>query len=123
MTILEGSSTEHGVIEQPRAIAAERSRVLVVLDSLHTHDHVLAELRACAPPVRPPSYLVVLDTIIEDMPEVFSTDRPWGKGNNPKTAVEASLSECDRFVVDRHLEARLLLSVAPSGYLRCTRQP
>ena len=94
MTLLEGSSTDPRVVAAVHEIAAERPRVLVVLDSLHTHDHVLAELEAYAPLVGPPSYLIALDTIIEDMPGDFSANRPWGPGNNPKTAVRAFLRSC-----------------------------
>lgn len=119
--VLDGSSTDTAIVEAVRRRAATRPRVLVVLDSLHTHDHVLGELRAYAPLVRPPSYLVVLDTIIEDMAADFSADRPWGPGDNPKTAIAAFLAETDRFEVDRELEAKLLISVAPGGYLRCVK--
>jgi cephalosporin hydroxylase len=121
MTLLEGSSTDPRIVASVRDLAHGRSRVLVVLDSLHTHDHVLAELEAYAPLVQPPSYVVVLDTIIEDMPEDFSKDRPWGPGNNPRTAVREFLRGCDRFVVDEYVEAKLLISVAPGGYLRCVK--
>ena len=94
---------------------------MVVLDSLHTHDHVLAELRAYSPLVTVGSYLVALDTVIEDMPPEFSRDRPWGPGNSPKTAVREFLAQTDRIEVDRRLEAKLLISVAPEGYLRRVR--
>lgn len=121
ITLLEGSSAAPDIIAAVREIAVGRRRILVVLDSLHTHDHVLAELEAYAPLVKPPSYLVVLDTIIEDMPDAFSADRPWGPGNNPKTAVREFLKRCDRFEVDHDLEAKLLITVAPGGYLRCLK--
>ena len=90
-----------------------------MLDSLHTHEHVLAELRAYAPLVTVGSYLVVLDTVIEEMPAAFSDGRPWGPGNSPRTAVEAFLDETDRFVVDREIEAKLQVTVARGGYLSC----
>jgi cephalosporin hydroxylase len=93
----------------------------VILDSNHTHEHVLAELEAYAPLVRAGSYLIVYDTVIEEMPEAFSADRPWGPGNSPMTAVRAFRETCDRFVVDRGIEDKLLLTVAPEGYLKCTR--
>jgi cephalosporin hydroxylase len=96
-------------------------RVLLYLDSNHTHEHVLAELRAYAPLVPKGSYAVVFDTLIEDLPASFSTGRPWGPGNNPKTAVNAYLDECPRFVADDEIDAKLLISVAPKGYLRCVQ--
>ncbi len=121
--LVEGSSTDATIIAAVRKIAIGRSRTLVILDSLHTHDHVLAELEAYSPLVVPPSYLVVLDTIIEDMPEDFSPrDRPWGPGNNPRTAVREFLRRSDRFVVDDGLEEKLLISMAPGGYLRCIKE-
>lgn len=121
MTLLDGSSTDPRIVDSVRAIAAARRQVLVVLDSLHTHQHVLAELEAYAPLVKPPSYVVVLDTIIEDLPPEFSANRPWGPGNSPKTAVREFMSRNDRFVVDHDIEAKLLISVGPGGYLRCVR--
>ena len=99
--------------------AAGHKPVLVILDSNHTHQHVLEELRLYAPLVDAGSYLVVFDTVVEDMPETFFADRPWGKGNNPKTAVQAFLRENHRFEIDRSIDHKLLISVAPEGYLRC----
>lgn len=119
--MIEGSSTDDGIIARVRAIASEHRRILVCLDSNHTHDHVLAELRAYAPLVTKGSYLVVFDTVVEDMPVGWFTDRPWDKGNNPKTAVLAYLTSTDRFLVDDGIDSKLLISVAPSGYLRCVK--
>lgn len=121
IALIEGSSIDPEVVAQVRARAAGRCCVMVILDSSHTHDHVLSELRQYAPLVGSGSYLIVMDTIVEDMPADFFPDRPWCPGNNPKTAVRAFLRECDRFEVDRELEAKLLVSVAPEGYLRCVR--
>ena len=92
-----------------------------MLDSLHTHDHVTKELELYSPLVSKGSYLVVFDTIIEDMPEDFFPDRPWGKGNNPKTAVWEFLKKNDRFVIDKEIENKLLITVAPDGYLKCIK--
>ena len=116
--LIEGSSTSSDVVDQVRKIAATKERILVFLDSNHTHEHVLDELRAYAPLVSPGSYCVVFDTVIEDLPEDFFPDRPWSRGNNPRTAVAAFLSENDDFVVDSLQDARLLISVAPGGWLR-----
>ena len=93
-------------------------RVLVLLDSNHTHDHVRAELDAYAPLVSPGSYCVVFDTIIQDLPEDMYSNRPWGPGNNPKTAVYEFLSSNSEFEIDAQIDNKLLISVAPDGYLR-----
>jgi cephalosporin hydroxylase len=119
--MIEGSSVAPDVVRRVHDAARGRERVLVILDSNHTHEHVLAELEAYAPLVRAGSYLIVYDTVIEEMPEAFSADRPWGPGNSPMTAVRAFRETCDRFVVDRGIEDKLLLTVAPEGYLKCTR--
>ena len=99
----------------------DRRRVLVVLDSNHTQDHVARELELYSPLVPRDSYLVVMDTVIEEMPVDFFPDRPWTRGNNPKTAVEEFLKRNDRFEVDRDIDDKLLMSVARGGYLRCIR--
>ena len=115
--LLQGSSISHDILAEVRRLA-QNKRVVVVLDSNHTHDHVLAELRAYAPLVCKDGYCVVMDTIVEDLPGSLFPDRPWGPGNNPKTAVRAFLQETDAFVVDQDIEAKLLITVAPEGYLR-----
>jgi cephalosporin hydroxylase len=117
--LIQGSSIDPAIVADVGARAAGRERVLVMLDSNHTHEHVLAELRAYTPLVTPGSYCIVYDTSIEEMPAGSSPDRPWDKGNNPKTAVRAFLAENSRFVVDTSVEARLLQTTAQEGYLRC----
>jgi cephalosporin hydroxylase len=119
--LIEGSSISDNVLAQVRAIAEGTERVMVFLDSNHTHEHVLRELEMYSPLVTKDSYLVVFDTGIEDMPEGTFPDRPWGKGNNPKTAVWEFLKRSDRFEIDRVLESRLLYTVAPDGYLKCVK--
>lgn len=118
ITMIEGSSTAADVVTQIRDIARQYSRILVCLDSNHTHEHVLAELEAYAPFVSPGSYCVVFDTLVEDMPAEFFESSPWGRGNNPKTAVGEFLMRNEDFVVDEDIEAKLLITVAPGGYLR-----
>jgi len=132
ISLLEGSSIAADTIDQVRQFARGYSRIMVLLDSNHTHEHVLAELRAYAPMVSPGSYCVVFDTIIEHLPNESYTDRPWSTGNNPLTAVRQYLSELQslgavgedggalRFRVDSAIDAKLLVSVAPEGYLRRT---
>ncbi len=121
--LVQGSSIDEGIAAQVRELAAGKKRVLVILDSNHTHEHVLEELRLYSPLVRAGSYLLVYDTLIEDMPADLVGDRPWGPGNNPKTAVHAFLNSCDRFEVDREIEGKLLITVAPDGYLKCIKDP
>lgn len=119
--LIEGSSTDAGVFARVRSLAEGQRTVLVALDSNHTHDHVLAELRLYSQLVTPGSYLIAFDTIIEEMPPEFSANRPWKPGDSPATAVRQFLTETDRFVVDEEIDHKLLISVAPGGYLRCVK--
>lgn len=118
--MIEGSSVDLAVVEQVRALAAGK-KVILVLDSNHTHEHVLEELRLYAPLVSLGSYCVVMDTVVEDMPADAFPDRPWGPGDNPKTAVWAYLEENGDFEIDQQMNDKLLISVAPDGYLRRVR--
>lgn len=119
LRMIEGSSVDVSTIEQVQA-AARGKRAIVVLDSNHSHEHVLAELAAYAPLVCLGGYCVVMDTVIEDMPSYLyeNGDRPWGRGNSPKTAVSEFLSIHTEFEVDISIQQRLLITVAPGGYLR-----
>jgi len=117
--LIEGSSVDDAVVSQVREIVGEGKKVLVILDSNHTHEHVLRELELFSPFVGEGSYLVVYDTLIEDMPLDLVGDRPWGPGNNPKTAVWEFLETNKRFKIDKDLEAKLSITVAPDGYLVC----
>ena len=128
--MIQGSSIAPDIIAQVHDYAKGHKSILVCLDSMHTHDHVLAELEAYAPLVSKDSYCVVFDTIIEDMPNDMFPDRPWGKGNNPKTAAWEyfkSLNNEGRkdmqgnrlnFKIDKNIENKLLITVAPDGYLK-----
>jgi cephalosporin hydroxylase len=116
--MIQGSSVAPDVIEQVHAIAANYSRILVCLDSNHIHDHVLAELNAYAPLTSKDSYCVVFDTIVEDMPAEMFPDRPWGPRNNPKTAVWEYLKAHPEFEIDKSIQHKLLITVAPDGYLK-----
>ncbi len=116
--MIEGSSIDEKIAKQVYDFAKGKKRVMVFLDSMHTHDHVLRELQLYSPLVTKDSYLVVFDTIIEDMPEDFFPVRPWGKGNNPKTAVREFLKTTDKFEIDKQIENKLLITVAPDGYLK-----
>lgn len=116
--LIQGSSTSAEVVEQVRARVAGKQRVMVCLDSNHTEEHVLAELEAYAGLVTKGSYLVVFDSIVEDLPRDFFADRPWNVGDNPKTAVHKWLPEHPEFLIDRDFESKLLLSVCPDGFLK-----
>lgn len=119
--MIQGSSIDNSIAEQVYDIAKDKKVVMVLLDSNHTHDHVLRELELYAKLVTKDSYLVVFDTIIEDTPDDFFPDRPWGKGNNPKTAVWEFLKTNDRFQIDETIPNKLLITVAPDGYLKCIK--
>jgi cephalosporin hydroxylase len=128
--MIQGSSIDPDIIARVRAVANGRERIMVILDSNHTHAHVLAELEAYAPLVSQGSYCIVFDTVIEDMPGEMSADRPWGKGDNPKTAVweylrrlkDPGRTAADEnplvLDIDKDIEAKLLITVAPDGFLR-----
>ncbi len=128
--MIQGSSIDSDVIARVHRAAAEFNRILVILDSNHTHQHVLAELEAYAPLTSKGSYCLVFDTAIEDVPAEFFDDRPWGPGNNPKTAVWEYLKQCQggtlsgvdgnilNFEIDRTIEQKILITVAPDGYLK-----
>lgn len=119
--MIEGSSIDAGIVDRVADVARSRKRILVTLDSNHTHEHVLKELQLYSPFVTEGSYLVVFDTVVEDMPKSMFPDRPWGPGDNPKTAVHEFMRTNDRFVIDNQIENKLLLTVAPDGYLRCVK--
>jgi cephalosporin hydroxylase len=116
--MIQGSSISREIIDQVHSIAAQYSKILVCLDSNHTHEHVLEELKAYAPLVSKGSYCVVFDTIVEDLPKEMFPDRPWGPGNNPKTAVWEFLKTHPEFEIDKTIDHKLLISVAPSGFLK-----
>jgi len=119
--MFEGSSISDSIFDKVSKYAKESKNILVVLDSNHTHEHVLKELQLYSPLVTEGSYLIVFDTVIDDMPDNFFPDRPWGKGNNPKTAVKEFLKNNDRFEIDKNIENKLLITAAPSGYLKCVK--
>lgn len=119
--MIQGSSIAPETVAQVRARAEGAQRILVCLDSNHTHDHVLAELEAYAPLTTVGSYCVVFDTMVEDMPADLFPDRPWGPGDNPKTAVRQYLQSHPEFEIDKGLDHKLQISVAPDGFLKRLR--
>jgi cephalosporin hydroxylase len=117
--MIEGSSINPHIAEQVYSIAKNYNKILVCLDSNHTHDHVLEELKLYTPIVSLNSYCVVFDTIVEFLPENYMPDgRPWNPGNNPMTAVKEFISTTDNFIKDDNIDNKLLISVSPSGYLK-----
>lgn len=116
--MIQGSSVDAALVEDVKKYAAGKQTVLVCLDSNHTHEHVLRELELYAPFVTTGSYIVVFDTIVEDLPDNYLPGRAWSKGDNPKTAVHQFLKSNDHFAIDTAIDNKLLISVAPEGYLK-----
>lgn len=118
ITMLEGSSIAENVVSQVHTIAHDFKRIMVCLDSNHTHDHVLSELNAYAPLTSAGNYCIVFDSHVEDLPDELFSDRPWGKNNNPKTAVHDFLRDNTGFAIDSDIHNQLQITVAPDGYLK-----
>jgi cephalosporin hydroxylase len=116
--MIEGSSIAPEIAAQVYEVAKNKKRIMVCLDSNHTHDHVLNELKLYAPLTTVGSYCVVFDTVVEDLPKSQYNDRPWDVGNNPKTAVFEYLKENSDFEINKSIDNKLLISVAPDGYLK-----
>lgn len=121
ITLYKGSSTDQSIVDKIMSHITPGASVMVLLDSNHTHQHVLDELRLYAPLVTKGQYLVVSDTIVEDMPPQLHRPRPWGPGDNPKTALLAYMKETDRFERDEYINAKSLLTYTPDGYVRCVK--
>lgn len=115
--MIQGSSVAADTIAAVRQVACQSNNILVCLDSNHTHEHVLTELEAYAPLTSVGNYCVVFDTVVENLPGQMWTDRPWGPGNNPKTAVWKYLETHPEFQIDQRVHQQLLITVAPDGYL------
>ena len=118
ISMIQGSSIDSEIITQVREKAAGKQKILVCLDSNHTHNHVFAELEAYAPLTSVGSYCVVFDTVIEDMPDDLYENRAWGVGNNPKTATWEYLKTHPEFEIDKTIPNKLAITVAPDGYLK-----
>ncbi len=116
--MLEGSSIDPDIVSLVREAVGTAKRVMVCLDSMHTHNHVLAELNAYGPLVTNGCYMIVFDSFVENMPRGFFAERPWDVGNNPMTAVKSWLQSHSEFEVDSAIDAKLQISVAPNGFLR-----
>jgi len=116
--MIQGSSVDSKTIDQVQSLVKPNSKVMLCLDSMHSHEHVLSELEAYAPLVSEGCYCVVFDTFVEDMPSDLFPDRPWSPGDNPKTAVHEFLQNHPEFVIDESVQDKLLITVAPDGYLK-----
>lgn len=121
ISMIQGSSIAPGIVAQVVEKAKGKKRIMVCLDSNHTHAHAHAELEAYAQLTSVGSYCVVFDTLIEDMGEGVYPDRPWGPGDNPKTAVWEYLKTHPEFEIDKSIQNKLLITVAPDGYLKRVR--
>lgn len=117
--LINGSSIEQETVDKVKEITGDSRKTMILLDSNHTHEHVLKELQLYSPLVGKGYFLICGDTIVEDIPEQDYRDRPWGPGNNPKTALHAFMQDSRRFEVDAEIENKLLFSCNPGGYLRC----
>jgi len=116
--MLEGSSIDEKIIQKTKSIVKNKKKILVILDSNHTHEHVLKELEIFSSFVSKGSYLIVFDTIIDDMPKKLLLNRPWKNNNNPKSAVREFLKTNKQFEIDIEIEKKLLVTAAPCGYLK-----
>ncbi len=119
--LYQGSSIDPATLEKVKSAAKGKSKIMIILDSNHTHEHVAKELEMYSPLVSKDCYLVVFDTVVEDLPDEAFANRPWGHGDNPKTAVHEFIKKTDRFVIDTEMDNKLLLSAAPEGYLKCLK--
>jgi cephalosporin hydroxylase len=123
--MIEGSSIDPKIVKKIYQLAKNKKQILVILDSNHSHEHVLRELEVYSPLVTKNSYLIVFDTVIEDISTSKTKShqkRPWGKGDNPKTAVKYFLNSNKRFIIDKEIENKLMITVAPSGFLKCIKK-
>jgi cephalosporin hydroxylase len=121
ISMIQGSSIDQSIVDQVKAKIEPGKTVMLMLDSNHTHDHVLDELKMYSPLVTKDSYIIVSDTIVEDIEPQAHRPRPWGPGDNPKTAVNAFLKTTDRFELDSYYNAKVLMTFDKGGYLRCLK--
>jgi cephalosporin hydroxylase len=119
INLYKGSSVDPSIVSRIKSHIEPGQSVMVLLDSSHTHEHVLAELKLYAPLITKGQFLIVSDTVVDDIPPQGHRPRPWGPGNNPKTALVSYLKSTDRFVVDGYLNSKLMLTYSPGGYCRC----
>ena len=116
--LIEGSSIDKKIFEQVQKLSFGYNKVMVFLDSHHSHEHVLSELKLYSNFVTKNSYCIVFDTVIEDLPSILNANRPWGPGNSPKTAVKSFLEKDKNFQIDNTFEEKYIITVAPDGFLK-----
>ncbi len=117
--MLEGSSLDENILKKVKKLVQNKTRILLFLDSFHTHEHVLKELELYSTLVKKGGYIIVFDTMVEFMPKGSFPNRPWGKGNNPHTAVKEFVKQNKRFKIDKDIENKLLITSCPDGFLKC----
>lgn len=120
ITMIEGSSIDKEVISKIKEYAKNKKKIFLILDSNHTHSHVIEELRAYAPLIEMGGYCIVCDTGIEQIDDIIE-NRPWGKGNSPKSALLEYLKENSNFEIDSFYENKSLITCAPDGFLKRVR--
>jgi cephalosporin hydroxylase len=121
MRLVEGDSCAASTVKAVKSCLGDRSPVMVILDLIHTHEHVLAELQHYAGLVTIGSYVIVMDTIMEHLPAELFAGKPYGKGNNPATATQAFLARDTRFEIDHEIEDQVIMTLSPDGFLRRVR--
>jgi cephalosporin hydroxylase len=117
--MIEGSSIDENILKKVKKLVKNKKRIILFLDSFHTKEHVLKELEMYSPLIKKGGYIVVFDTMIEFMPKGSFPNRPWGKGNNPHSAVKKFLKQNNRFKIDKEIESKLLITSCPDGFLKC----
>ena len=117
--LYEGDSTDSKIVQQVQQHVDKAKTVLVILDSLHSHQHVLKELNLYSKFVTKSSYIILPDTFIEFFPKgYYSKDRPWDVGNNPYTAMHEFLKNNSSFMIDKKLSSKAVISETIDGYLK-----
>ena len=122
ISMLEGSSIDENILKKVKKYTVNKKKILLFLDSSHTEEHVLKELELYSSLINKDGYIVVFDTMVEFMPNKLFKNRPWGKGNNPHTAVIKFLKKNKRFKIDKSIENKLLITSCPDGFLKCVKK-
>ncbi len=121
ISLIQGESTHKSTISKLKKIIGNSKKNLIILDSYHAHQHVLEELELYSQFVGKGNYIIVGDTIVEDIPKQKHRPRPWGPGNSPKSAMKHFLKKNNKFIIDRNFDKKLLFSCHPEGYLRAIK--
>jgi cephalosporin hydroxylase len=115
--LLEANSASGESESAVKSFIGEADRAVLILDSNHTHEHVLAELDLLAPLLPGGGIVLVADTLIEEFPLGYYKDRPWDRGNNPATAVREFLFKHTDFHRSTEWSRRALLSEFRDGII------